>query len=146
MLFRSPWFAIAWQATNGDPNWGDLPGKNLDDGKTESTKYRSLRISARGVLNAGQPPIVQFKSGGGTKQGLPKDQQASYEAIGPFRPLTTDWAEYCLDLTGKHLTNVVSALTIVMERAANPNGAVVYLDDIRFSPQSCPAGHQAPLP
>ena len=140
---RVPWFAVAWQFTGGDPNWGDSPGKDLDTGIAESSRFRSLRVWARGVLTGGRPPVVQFKSGGGTKAGLPEGKQASYEVVDQFRPLTTNWTEYCLDLTGKKLTNVVSAFTIVMERAGNPNGAVVYLDDIHFSPQACPgaSGH-----
>ena len=137
---RVPWFAIAWQFTDSEPNWGDLPGRNLDEGKTEESKYRSLRIWAKGAPRGGRPPIAQFKSGGGTKRNLPTERSASYEVVGPFRPLNTDWTEYCLDLSGKKLTNVVSAFTIVMERSANPNGAVVFLDDIHFSQRPCSAG------
>jgi len=136
---KVPWFAIGWQFTSGEPNFGDAPGRDLDAGVAESARYRSLRIWAKGDLKAGQPPIVQFKSGGGTKPGLAEGLRASYEVVDQFRPLTSRWAEYCLDLTGKKLTNVVSAFTIVMERAGNSNGAVVYLDDIHFSPEACPA-------
>ncbi|MGJ5814523.1 hypothetical protein [Paludibaculum fermentans] len=136
------WFAIAWQFTNGEPNFGDSPGKDLESGVDESSRFRSLRIWARGDLTSGKPPVVQFKSGGGTKRGLPEGQRASYEVVDQFRPLTPRWTEYCLSLRDKKLRNVVSAFTIVMERAGNPNGAVVYLDDIHFSEDGCPAGLQ----
>jgi hypothetical protein len=136
---RVPWFAIAWQYTTGDPNWGDDPGRDLDAGREEPSRFHSLRVWARGTLTNGKPPVVQFKSGGGTKRGLEKEKQASYEVVDQFRPLTTSWSEYCLDLSKSRLSNVVSAFTIVMERAANSSGAVVYLDDIHFSTQHCPA-------
>lgn len=139
---RVPWVAIAWQYPGGEPNWGELPGRNLETNSTEANRYLSLRVWARGVVNAGELPTVQFKSGGGTAPALQEDKRASYEVVGPFHPLTAAWAEYCLDLRGQKLTNVVSAFTIVMERAGNPNGAIVYLNDIHFSNQSCPAGGQ----
>ena len=70
--------------------------------------------------------------------GLDKDKDASYEVVEDFRPLTANWTEYCLDLSRSTLSNVVSAFTIAMERAANPAGADVFLDDIHFATQACP--------
>lgn len=131
------WFAIGWQYTSGEPNFGRLPGLNLEQDRAAAERFRSFRVRARGDLVGGRAPVVQFKSGGGTQPGLDAERRASYEVIDRFRPLSPNWTEYCLDLSRSRLTNVVSAFTLVLERSANPSGAAVYLDELAFSTRSC---------
>jgi hypothetical protein len=128
------WAAISWQyVTQGTMNWGETKGKNLT-----GQDIRSLRIWARAAKSAeGDFPTVQFKSGGGTGSQVKSGYEASYEVVDEFRALKGDWQQYCLDLSGEDLKNVVSAFTIVLTKAMNPTGGVVYLDDIHFSKQPC---------
>jgi hypothetical protein len=118
------WAAIAWQYPQN--NWGDLPGRNLSaDG------YKELSVWARSDPDprTGAFPAVQFKSGGATDPS--KKHQASFEAIGEFHTLTSDWKEYRLSLGNADLSNVASAFIVVIRAQDVPvTGATVYLDDI----------------
>lgn len=129
------WAAFAWQRVpQGTMNWGEYPGADLS-----REGYRSLRIWARGDLTAsgGTPPKAQFKSGGNV---TPKAAAgpASYTVSGPTVELS-DWQEICLDLRDKDLSNVVSPLTVVMTKVANPKTGTVVIDDVMFSTRSCSA-------
>jgi hypothetical protein len=109
-------------------NWGEFPGVDLSD-----RGFRSIRVWAKGDTSSGSAPRVQFKSGGNVAPKFVATNPASYSAAGPFVQLSSIYREYCLDLTGKNLRNVVSPLTIVLTRAGNPKGVVALLDDIVFS-------------
>lgn len=128
------WAAVSWQyVTQGTMNWGETKGKNL-----AGQDIHSLRIWARGLRSAeGDFPTVQFKSGGGTGPQVKIGYEASHEVVDEFRQLKGDWQPYCLDLSGEDLKNVVSAFTIVLTKAMNPTGGVVFLDDLHFSKQPC---------
>lgn len=126
------WAAIGWQyVTVGGANWGDDPGADL-----HAKGFQSLRIWASGeAAKDGKYPKVQFKSGGNTK---PKaDHAASFAVSSPTVQLGAQPAEFCLDLTGRDLTNVVSPFTVVVTKGANPAGAVVIMSDIHYSTQPC---------
>jgi len=131
------WAAFAWQRVpEGSMNWGENPGADLSSGG-----YQSLRVWARGELSptGGTPPKAQFKSGGNVAPKYSSSNAASYVVAGPTVELGATWKEYCLSLEGKSLKNVVSPFTVVVTKAGNPKGAVVVLDDIRFSKSPCPA-------
>jgi hypothetical protein len=127
------WAAIGWQhVVEGTMNWGESPGVDLQD-----RGFRSLRIWACGERStSGVYPKAQFKSGGLTAPQYRPG--ASYAVAGPTVQLGARLSEYCLDLTDRNLSNVVSPFTVVVTRAANPAGAVVILSDIHFSTQPCP--------
>jgi hypothetical protein len=127
------WAAFAWQRViEGGDNWGKSPGLDLnDDG------YKSLRVWAKGQDNSGTFPRIQFKSGGNVAPEYATKNRATYNVAGPTVQLTGQWAEYCLDLKGKDLSNVVSPFTVVVTKASNAKGADFLLDDIQFSKQLC---------
>jgi hypothetical protein len=127
------WAAFAWQhVLDGPMNWGELPGVDLSE-----RGFRSIRVWAKADPASGSQPRVQFKSGGNVAPKYVATNAASYSAAGPFVQLSTTYREFCLDLTGKKMNNVVSPFTIVLTRAANPKGAIVLLDDIQYSTAPC---------
>jgi hypothetical protein len=127
------WAAFAWQRVpEGSMNWGEFPGVDLSE-----RGFRSIRVWARGDAAAGPLPRVQFKSGGNVAAKFAATNAASYSVNGPTVALSNAYQEVCLDLSGRSLRNVVSPLTVVLTRAANPKGTVVILDDISFSTTPC---------
>lgn len=128
---RLGWTAFGLQfVPEGAPmNWGEFPGMDLND-----RGFRSFRVWAK----TGDTARVQFKSGGNVSPNFPKNA-ASYSVAGPTVQLTKVYVEFCLDLSGRSLRNVVSPLTVVLTRAANPKGAVVFVDDASFSTNPCQA-------
>lgn len=118
------WAAVAWQFP--ERNDGDQPGKTL------SSSFRQVSVWARGVADShGTFPKVQFKAGGNTKSGA--RYNASFEVVGDFETLTSDWTEYHLDLQGKNLSNVATAFIFVVKaQDVGPQGATFYLDDIVY--------------
>ena len=128
------WAAIAWQVvTEGGMNWGDDAGADL-----HAQGFRSLRIWAAGEpSSSGTLPKAQFKSGGNTKPRA--SYPASYAVSGPPAQLGAHLEEFCLDLTAKDLSNVVSPFTVVVTKGANPAGAVVIMSDVHYSTHPC--GH-----
>jgi hypothetical protein len=130
------WAAFAWQRVpEGDANWGEYPGANLS-----KAGYRSLRVWAKGELEGGTLPKAQFKSGGNVAPKYASTNRASYTVAGPFVELTNNYEQYCLDLSGKDLSNVVSPFTVVISRASNRQDKVsVLIDDVYFSPEACPS-------
>lgn len=133
---RVRWAAFAWQRVPaGTANWGQYPGANLS-----RARYRSLRVWAKGELVGGVLPRVQFKSGGNVAPAFASSNPASYAVAGPFVELSNKYEEYCLDLSGQDLTNVVSPFTIVVSRASNRHDKIsALIDDVSFSLQACPS-------
>ena len=52
-------------------------------------------------------------------------------ATGPIT-LAKEWKEYSIDLDGQELSSIAGGFCWTMARDNNPDGAVFYLDDIRF--------------
>lgn len=121
-------FGLQFVPEGASMNYGELPGMNLSD-----RGFRSIRVWAKTATVA----KVQFKSGGNVAPKFANTNGSSYSVAGPTVPLSTTYREYCLDLREKSLRNIVSPLTIVLTRAANPSGAVVFVDDISFSTTAC---------
>jgi hypothetical protein len=123
------WAAVAWQFPQN--NWGERPGKNLS-----ANHYRSVTVWARGVPDSKTHmlPKIQFKAGGNTNPDKTKyPYQASFEVVGDFISLTDDWKQYSLDLSGQDLSQVISALTVVIKaQDVGPSGATFYLEDIEY--------------
>ncbi len=111
------WFALYCLAPAG--NMGNVPtgGLNL-------TGAKSLRFWARG-----QTGHESIYFGMGSVTGAYGD--TSFAVIGPIT-LTTSWKEYAIDLIGKDLSRVVDGFAIAATRADNPEGAVFWMDGIRY--------------
>ena len=111
------WIGIYWQ--NPANNWGSRKaGFDL----TGATK---LSFFARGAK--GGEIVSEFKMGGLT--GEFSDSDAA--GIGPAM-LTNEWKEYEIDLRGKDLSHIIGGFCLSANADDNPDGFVIYLDDIRY--------------
>lgn len=111
------WAGIYWQHPAN--NWGSRPGGYNLNGA------RQLKFWARG--EKGGESIAEFKMG-----GLGGDYPDSGSAaIGPVI-LTKDWKEYSISLAGQELSSISGGFCLSFSRDDNPDGAVFYLDDIRY--------------
>ena len=122
-------FGLQYVPEGAPMNWGEFKGMNLSD-----RAFRSVRAWAKAATAA----KVQFKSGGNVAPNFTNTNAATYSIAGPTVTLSNTYREYCLDLTEKSLRNVVSPLTIVLTKAANPQAVVAFVDDISFSTAACP--------
>ena len=113
----SGWAGIYWQ--NPPNNWGEAKGG------FDLTGYNKLTFWARGE-NGGEV-IEKFKVGG-IKGTYPDSLEVD---MGPAI-LTKDWQEYSVNLAGQDLSYVSGGFCWVTASRLNPNGAVFYLDDVRF--------------
>lgn len=113
---RPGWAGIYWLYPND--NWGIFPnGRDLSGAEV-------LSFMARGAVGGER---AEFKLG-----GIKGDYQDSfYPEKGIFVDLSADWVEYTIDLRGRDLSNVFGGFCWG-STSSNPNGCVVYLDEIVF--------------
>ena len=111
------WTGIFWQQPAN--NWGEKKGGY------DLTGAKQLTFWAKGG-NGGEK-IAEFKVGGITGE-YPDSDSAQ---IGPIE-LTKEWQKYTIDLTGKDLSNIIGGFCFAASKDDNPNGAIIYLDDIMF--------------
>ena len=111
------WAGIFWQTPAN--NWGEKPGG------FDLTRYKKLTFWARGAK--GGEKIAEFKVGGITGEHGDSDSAS----IGPIA-LTSQWKKYTIGLADKNLSHIVGGFAWSASRDDNPNGFVIYLDDIRF--------------
>jgi hypothetical protein len=109
--------------------WWDPPGSNWaqdKDGEYNLSCATKLTFWARGE-NSGEK--AEFKVGG--LQGKYRDSLQPALSTGPI-VLTNEWTQYTIDLTGKDLSHIIGGFVWVTNVDSNPDGATIYLDDIRF--------------
>lgn len=111
------WAGVYWQ--NPVNNWGDIKGGFDLTGATKLTFW------ARG--EKGDETIVRFGIGGLSGK-YPDSCKAE---IGPVT-LTKEWREYTIDLRGKDLSYIIGGFYWMTDKNSNPDGAVLYLDDIKY--------------
>ncbi len=111
------WTGIFWQHPAN--NWGEKPGGY------DLSAYKRLTFWAKG--QEGGERIAEFKVGGITGEHGDSDSGS----VGPIT-LTKDWKKYSIDLADKNLSHIVGGFCWSASRDDNPNGFVVYLDEIRF--------------
>ena len=111
------WAGCFWQSPAN--NWGDKKGG------FDLIGYKRLTFYARGAK--GGEKIAEFKVGGITGDYGDSDVQS----IGPVI-LTTEWKKYIIDLADKNLSNIIGGFAWSASHDDNPNGFVIYLDEIRF--------------
>jgi len=115
------WAGAYWQ--NPANNWGSKKGG------FDLTGMAKITFWARGAK--GREIISKFTVGGVT--GTYPDT-ASVEN-GPIE-LTDTWKQYTINLAGKDLTYISGGFGWVATADSNPEGAIFYLDDIRFEADS----------
>jgi hypothetical protein len=111
------WAGIYWQ--HPPNNWGTNPGG------FDLSKMKRMSFWARGAQ--GGEVISEFKVGGITGEFADSDSAS----IGPVT-LTKDWKKYTIDLNGKNLSHVVGGFAWAASRDNNPNGFIIYFDEVRF--------------
>jgi hypothetical protein len=111
------WAGIYWQ--NPPNNWGNVDaGYNL----SRATK---LTFWARG--EKGGERVDDFKVGGIGGEFT----DSSMSNTGPV-VLNKEWTQYTIDLKGQDLTYIIGGFCFTANIDQNPNGMVMYLDDIKF--------------
>jgi len=113
----SRWAGVYWQYPQN--NWG-----NIDKGY-DLTGASRLIFWAKG--EKGSERIQEFKIGGISGEYSDSDSAS----IGPIA-LTAEWQQYEIDLSGKDLSHLIGGFAWATNLDVNPEGAVFYLDDIRF--------------
>ncbi len=113
------WAGIYWQ--NPQNNWGTKAKAGLD-----LTGAKKLVFWARG--EKGGEVLSEVKVGG-IKGTYPDSDEVAVKNL----VLTDQWQSYSVDLSGADLSYVIGGFCVVLARDSNPNGAVIYLDDISFT-------------
>lgn len=115
----SQWAGIYWW----DPPGGDWGGV---DGGFDLSCAKTLTFWARGEEGGEK---AEFKVGG--LKGTYQDSLHPALSTGPIT-LTSGWEQYELDLEGEPLKHIIGGFVWVTNKPSNPDGATIYLDDIRF--------------
>ncbi len=111
------WAGAFWQ--NPANNWGEkLGGYDL-------SSYKRLTFYARG--EKGGEKVAEFKIGGITGEHGDSDGTS----IGPVT-LTKEWKKYTIDIDGKNMSSIIGGFAWSASRDDNPDGFVIYFDEIRF--------------
>jgi len=110
------WVGLYWQ--NPENNWGDK------DGGFNLSSAKKLTLWARGEKGSEK---MEFKVGGITGSYPDSDMIG----IGPLE-ITNDWKQYAIDLEMLDLSYMSGGFVWAASRMDNPDGAVVYLDDIIY--------------
>jgi hypothetical protein len=111
---------VCWQNRPG--NQGDAPGDNLS-----AKGYRRVSFWARGGKGG---EVVEFRAGG--LGNIKTRYQDSFDvSLGKVR-LKPEWAEYSLFLNDADLSSVITPFCVVIEVGPNPDGALVFVDDIVY--------------
>ena len=111
------WAGIFWQQPAN--NWGDKKGGYDLTGATKLTFW------AKGAK--GGEKIAEFKMGGITGEYPDSDSAV----LGPIE-LTKKWQQFSIDLAGKDLSYVIGGFCFAASKDDNPNGFVIYLDNISY--------------
>lgn len=116
------WIAVAYQFPAN--NWGDMPGKKLDQ-----RGFIRLTFRARGEVGGEQ---LLVKAGGHTRPGC--SYPASFESDVVVVTLQKDWVEYSIPLEGMSLANTPCAFAFILRADECIDGKThFYIDDPTFS-------------
>jgi len=108
--------------------WWDPPGSNFGtlDGGFDISCATKLTFWARGEKGGEK---AELKVGG--LRGVHLDSINPALSTGPIT-LTITWVQYTLELKYKDLTHIQGGFVWVTNKPSNPQGATIYLDDIRY--------------
>jgi exo-beta-1,3-glucanase (GH17 family) len=128
------WAGVYWLEPDG--NWGTIPEAGYD-----LSPYKQLIFEARAEKPGTQ--IKFFVGGVSTNdQSTPLPNPSSIKTpvlaieadpVDGYINLTDTWQEYHVDLSNVDLHQVIDGFGWAAERARTPDGAVFYLDNIRFT-------------
>jgi len=110
------WVGVFWQ--NPENNWGSK------DGGFNLSGAKKLTFWARGEKGGEK---LEFKVGGITGAFPDTDMIG----VGPLE-LTPEWKQYTIDLEGLDLSYMSGGFIWAASRMDNPEGFVVYLDDVIY--------------
>ena len=113
------WAGIYWQYPEN--NWGDLPGYHFRG-------VHRLTFWARGEKGGERS---EFKTGGIVSAGKRYRDSLALQTTGVME-LTKDWQKYTILIPEGNLDCVISGFCWVTNYPSNPEGVVIYLDDIQF--------------
>jgi hypothetical protein len=111
------WAGIYWQ--NPANNWGSI------DAGFDLSQATKVTFWAKG--DKGGERIEEFKVGG--IMGEYSDSDTA--GIGPLI-LSKDWTQYTIGLNGKDMSYIIGGFCWSTNIDVNPEGAVFYLDEIRY--------------
>jgi hypothetical protein len=111
---------VCWQNRPG--NTGDAPGDNFS-----SKGYRRVSFWARGGKGG---EVVEFRAGG--LGNIKTRYQDSFDVSAGSVRLKPEWQEYSLFLNDADLSSVITPFCVVIEVGPNPDGALVFVDDITY--------------
>ena len=115
---------VYWQEP--EDNWGQLRGGYNLTGATDLTFW------AKGAQGGEQ---VEFLVGGiwcDLCESFRNSDSLQPAASSDVVTLTNTWQQYTIDLRGKDLSNVIGGFAWVSNQCLNPDGAIFYLDDIKY--------------
>jgi len=112
----SGWVGFYWQ--NPENNWGSM------DGGYNLSSAKRISFYARGEKGGEK---LEFKIGGITGRYADSDMLG----IGLVE-LTPEWQEYVIDLEGAELFYISGGFVFAASRMDNPDGFIIYLDEIRY--------------
>jgi len=111
------WAGIYWQHPAN--NWGQV------DAGYDLSRATKLTFWAKGTT--GNERIEEFKIGGFSGEYSDSDSAG----IGPVL-LTKEWKQYTIDLRGKDLSSIIGGFCWATNVDVNPEGAIFYLDEIKY--------------
>lgn len=121
------WAGIYWlYPNNPDGNWGYLRGRDL----TGATRLQGWIRGEKGG------EIVELKIGGVNRPPHNNPSIAHQDSLGPLgirMSLSPDWQRFEIPIPhGTPLDNVIGGFAFVVSAPYNPDGSVVYLDEITY--------------
>lgn len=106
---------------SGECNWGDTPGNDLSP-----KNFTTLSFWAKGEKGGER---IKFGIGGIKKANrLYKDSIDAHL----FSTLTTEWAEYTINISKKNLSSVIGGFYWYAPGSDNPEGGTFYIDNVKL--------------
>lgn len=117
MSQNAGWCGVYWQ--NPPNNWGTRPGGY------DLSKAKKLTFWARG--EKGNEWLSEIKIGGIQGEYSDTDSTGIYDI-----ELSKEWVQYTIDLHECDLSLIIGGYCVAMNLDNNPDGFVIYLDEIRY--------------
>jgi exo-beta-1,3-glucanase (GH17 family) len=120
---KNRWAGVYWQQP--PDNWGT--DELMDGLGYDLSKYKRLTFYARAEKNC----TVKFLVGGAVGADHPYGDSLDHERT-LLRKLTDTWQMFSFNLEDGNLSYIISGFGFAVDINYNPDGAVFYLDEIRY--------------